>query len=308
MIAVSIFLAGAVLLVVPGLLDQPRCLPGREWARAVAPSLAGGLVAVVVGLLLFALPTLLAALHSAGVTGICEGVPVPLAPGGPVLGWAALAAAVLVTIRAVRGGRSALRAARSAAVEPWLGRHEHHGEFDLVVIPTDALLAMSVPSTPPQVVISAGLVECLDPDQLDVVIQHEATHHRCGHWRYSLVAAVVESGLRPVPFVDRSARTLRASLERWADEGVAGTSAARRTHISRALAAVGGAHRWPGTRWQAQIGARRERLARPSGTTSAVSASAVAPALLLAPTALLTLAAWNIFAHHMAAVAGSCPH
>lgn len=296
MIAVSIILAGVVLLVVPGIFDQPRFLPGREWARAVAPSLACGLIAVVSGLVLFALPTLLAVLHSVGLADLCARVPVPFSPGGPLTGWVALVVAVLVSTRAVRGGHRALRDARSAAVEPWLGRHERRGDFDLVVLPTDELLAMSVPSRPPQVVISTGLVERLEPGQLDVVIRHEATHHRCGHWRYSLVAAMVESGLGPVPLVDRSARTLRASLEQWADEGAAGASTLRRTHVGRALAAVGANHR------------RRERLAHPSGTTSGVPASAVAPALLLAPTALMAVAAWNLFAHHMAALASSCPH
>lgn len=308
MIAVSIILAGAALIAVPGVVDQPRFLRGREWARAVALSLAVGSGALVVGLVLFALPTQLAALHAMGLTGICDGIRVPLSPGGPGLGWTALLAAVLVAIRAGRGGRRALLRARSARVEPWLGRHENHGDFDLVVLPTDALVAMSVPSAPPQVVISEGLVECLAPEQLDVVIEHEATHHRYGHWRYSVLAALVESGLRPLPLVGRSTEALRSSLERWADEGATGTSITRQAHIRRALASVGAPRRSPDAARRARLRDRIERVASPAGPAPGVRALAVVPALILGPAALLTVTAWSLFAHHMASLVGSCPH
>ena len=56
------------------------------------------------------------------------------------VGWSAVVVLGLVAGRAAVVVTRARRSVRDAGVEPWLGRHENRGDFDLVVLPTDRLL------------------------------------------------------------------------------------------------------------------------------------------------------------------------
>jgi len=310
MIAALLVLTGAALVALPGLVGTPLRVPAAEWARVAAASLFAGFATIETGLLLLALPTVLRALHAAGVASICEHVLTPLAPGGAVLGWTCALVATVIGVRAWRSGRRAFRTACAVEAEPWLGRHEDRGDFELVVLPTDALLAVSVPAPQPQVLISDGLVERLDADQLEAVICHEATHHRCGHWRYLLLATAVERGLRPLPLVARSTQSLRNALEVWADDTAAGKSASGRALVCSAIVAVAG----PVEDTTAPKGPRRalrdrtRRLERGPATRGLPWRLAVhAPTLVLAFITVVLLATWAVGTQHAAALTHLCP-
>ena len=235
MIAALLVLTGWVLTILPGTYHRAARLESRRWARSAAASLGVGLLSVEVGLVALAAPAALRALRIPAIAGVCDHLVGPFTLGGY---FGAVTAGMVATIVALRVGHAARRTYRSTlatVVEPWLGRHEDKGDFDLVVLPTDQLLAMSVPGVRGQVVISEGLIDSLSPEQLDVVIEHEATHQRNRHWRYTMLASVVEHAFAPFRGPARSADALRTSLEAWADDGAAGESAHRRAVVRRAI-------------------------------------------------------------------------
>ena len=309
MIAALLALLGLVLIVLPGVSRFPARLPAAEWARIAAASLLIGFVAFELGLALLALPTVLHSVHAAGFAAICEKVLTPLAPGGDLVGWVAAVIAFVVALRAARAVRRARRNTSAVEAEPWLGRHEDRGDFELVVLPTPELLAVSVPAVPPQVLISDGLVERLDDEQLEAVIRHEASHHRFRHWRFSLLAVAVERGLRPLPFVATATESLRCALEGWADEAAAGHSSRGRTTVRDALVAVAGPIDDPAFHVPMRsVRDRARRLDRgPSTRTLALRFAVHAPVLVFAATSVVLIVGWAAGAHHAAAVAGYCP-
>jgi hypothetical protein len=302
MTAALVALAGLVLVAIPGLCGSRFRLAGAEWARLAATSLAVGIAAIELGLVMLALPTILRALHAAGFAAICERVLISLAPGGELSGWFAAALAAFVAIRAFRAGRRAQRAARAARVEPWLGIHEPRGEYELVVLPTEKLLAVSVPATPPQILVSDGLVTRLEAEELEAVIRHEAAHHRFRHWRYSLLAVIVEQALRPLPFVANSSHALRTALEVWADEGAAGNSPHGRALVRRAIGTVAG------TQGEPDAVERARRLAHAtSARPLSLRLVAHGPVLFLGVALLVLLSGWAVGVHHAVALASYCP-
>ena len=308
MIPLLLILTALVMIVLPGIIGQPLRLRAAEWARAAAASLFVGFVGLELALVLLALPTVLRTLDAAGFASICDHFLAPLTPGGPVLGWASLAAATVLAVRMLLAVWRGRRLARSAEVEPWLGHHEDRGDFELVVLPTPELLAVSVPGAAPQVVVSEGLVHQLDPHELDVVLRHEETHLRCKHWRYSMLGTAVERALWPLPLVARSSRALRSALEAWADEEAAGDSASRRASVRSAMLTL--ANRGGTPRRHASgcvLGERARRLTRPPLATSmGARAIVLAPMLVLGLTAVLLLADWTAGARHAVATAGYC--
>lgn len=309
MIAGLVVLVGLLLIVLPGLAGPSVRLPAAEWARLAGSSLLLGFAAVEVGLALVALPTVLRALHAAGIATICEHVLGPLFSGPDAVGWISASLAIVVGLRGALAGRSAYRKARANEIEPWLGRHVDHGDFELVVLPTSSLVALSVPAAPPQVLISDGLVDRLDSDQLEAVIRHEATHHRFRHWRFTLLATAVERALVPLPLVSRSTRSLRTALEAWADEAAAGRSASGRAVVRDAIVAVSGpVHSLPSRASQRDVDERTRRLEGvPDVGAFVLRAAMHAPVLMLGVAAVALLAGWVVDAHHATALAGYCP-
>ncbi|MFA5883184.1 MAG: M56 family metallopeptidase [Acidimicrobiia bacterium] len=235
MTAALLVLTGWVLTILPGVYHRTARLESRRWARSAATSLWVGLLSVEVGLVALATPAALRALHVPAIAGVCDNLIGPFTLGGNVGAIVAGTLATILALRVVRAARHSYRSTLAVAVEPWLGRHEDRGDFDLVVLPTDHLLAMSVPGVHGQVVISQGLVDSLASDQLEVVIEHEATHQRNRHWRHTMLASVVERSFAPFRGPTRSADALRRSLEAWADDGAAGDSAHRRATVRRAV-------------------------------------------------------------------------
>ncbi|WP_248830886.1 M56 family metallopeptidase [Frankia sp. Mgl5] len=140
------------------------------------------------------------------------------------------AAAVLVTaatgmllVAAVRTGRDLARAER-------LVRQAPPGQ--VMVVPgwmPDACAVGGI--TGGRIVITTGMLDCLDPAEQDAVLAHERAHLAGGHhWLRITVAccAAVSPPLRRFPAL------LEAACERWADEHAARATERRRV-LARAL-------------------------------------------------------------------------
>jgi hypothetical protein len=301
------------LLVLPG-CARPlgRRLPPAEWAKLCAGLLLAGGIALEVGLLLVGGPTALRLAGMEAVADLCEHLLGELAPGGTPLGMAAAMTALLL---AVGTGRSLLRARQSRRVlrvEPEIGWHRELLGHDLVVLPSEELVAFSAGVHPPQVVVSQRLVDLLADDELAAVLRHELTHIRHRHDRYLLLARVVEQGLGLLPLVRRSTGALRCALERWADEEAAGGARRGRESVRAALVRVIEATAIPDVAAFMSLGTVVERLqalqaAPASGSSLLRRAFVYLPALVLV---LLTVAALEGTVEHVAVLrmfAGLCP-
>lgn len=229
------------LLVLPaGLGRVGRRMAPQEWARLVIWSLATGAVALELALILVGLPTVARSVGVPQLASACERMAGGLAPGGPVVGWFAAGSATLVLGFAARAALRARRSRRGLRIESTLGEHRDHNSYELVVLPTERVIAVSVPGNPGQIVVSDGLVRSLSPEAFEVVLRHEEAHLAWRHGRYLVAASMVESSLGIVPLVRRSAAILRLAVERWADEDAA-MSVGSRTQVHEALIGVGNA-------------------------------------------------------------------
>ncbi len=244
MMTASLLLSALGLLAVPGLLRPlARRLPPAEWAALCALLLAAGAIVLEVLALLVAIPTVMRAAGLPEIADLCQEALGRLIPGGALVGWAAFAAATGVPVLAVREVLRARRIRRTVrvGVGPVAGeRLAHHGH-PLLVVPSDRLVAFSVPGPAPQVVVSRRLAEELSDGELTAVLHHELAHLDNQHHHYLLLASVVEGSLGLLGPVRRSAAALRAALERWADEQAALASAGGRASVRSALLRVAAA-------------------------------------------------------------------
>jgi hypothetical protein len=145
---------------------------------------------------------------------------VPLAAG--------LGAGLLLLMMGVGGGRSLRRYRRVRA----------EGGSPLQILTTTEPIAVTLPGRRPRILISTGMLACLDPRQRDVVYAHEWAHARHSHHRFLLVGDVVASA---VPILRPVANQLSHAVERWADEEAALAVGDRRlvaTAIAQAALAV----------------------------------------------------------------------
>lgn len=298
--------AGLGLLAAPGVLLPSVPLGGREAARLAASTLVAGLVLVASGLIFMATPAIVGVTHLGDVAEMCARVLTPLTPRRDVVGLLAGALSVLLLSRGAHAGIRAQRGARRARAEPWLGDHEDRQSYDLVVVPTDQMLAYSVPGRKPQVIVSRGLLDELDDAEVDAVIRHEAAHHSARHSRYLMVAIVAEGAFRPLRWVTRSTAALRTALEAWADSDATSGSPAASADLRSALVAVA-CH---------LVAHNRDRSSGFTRRTQAlegrVNRGAAGVLLRRSPIAVLTSAliilalVWAGGAHHVAASAGYC--
>ncbi|MCX6521310.1 MAG: M56 family metallopeptidase [Actinobacteria bacterium] len=95
----------------------------------------------------------------------------------------------------------------------------------LAVADDDTPFAITLPGPGGRIVVSAGLIQALDPHETEVVIAHEQAHAALRHDRYLLLGALVTAFLPPLAWL--SSR-LTFSLERWADETAADRCGDRR--------------------------------------------------------------------------------
>lgn len=306
----AIILLGLLLLGFPGgIASRAWRYPPAEWSRVTALSLALGASTVYIGLVLTALPTLLEGVHLDGIASICGDVLRRLTWGQEPVGWTATILAFSIPALAATALFHARRSARRARIEPWLGEHVDQGEFELVVVPVQALVAVAVPGRQPQVVVSRGLVSELDEPRLNAVIRHEAAHHRLGHRRYLLLASVIDRVFGLVPFVSRSTQALRDSIEQWADAATACGTPAGASNLRSAIFAVARASNndADAPSW-GQVSVRAERLqAEGSNGNSLTRGVAYLPAGALSVTTLALLGFWSANSHHLLILGGYCP-
>jgi predicted Zn-dependent protease len=108
-----------------------------------------------------------------------------------------------------------------------MGQHGRLEGHDLVVLPSRRLLAFTVSDQPGQVVVTDGLIDALDDDELAALLWHEAAHPRRHHRRHLLLAGMIDRSLGMLPPVRHSTAALRCALERWADEEAAASEVGR---------------------------------------------------------------------------------
>ncbi|MBA3653251.1 MAG: M56 family metallopeptidase [Actinobacteria bacterium] len=277
----GLLLVGAFLVLAVPLSLRPigRRMPPARWARVCAVCLLAGAVLWQVGLVSVALPGVLRTLHAGGLANACDrvlGGVNPVVAGG--LGWIAAVLVGLTGVRARRERRRIKDNRHRAHVEPWLGAHTAHDRFELVVLPCDEVIAISTDGAPAQVVVSAGLVETLTPEQLDAVVRHEAAHLQHRHARLLLMSGAIRSALWYVPVARLSCHVLETALERWADEEAAGPSAAERSVVREALWRVTESTSSPGVAAFAGPATIAERL---DALTSPAPARSLARSLLV---------------------------
>ena len=303
--------AGLGLIALPGLCAPlGRRLGAGEWARLCQIALIAGAVLVEVACVLYAAPTVLRAAGAPALARMCERALRTLLPGAAWAGWLAAAGALTIAASSGLGVLRARRGAVGARIEPWLGEHRGFDGYDLVTLPTDRAIALSVTGTPSQIVVSRGLVESLTPPQLELVVRHEAAHLDLRHQRILRRAVAIDHGFAFFPPARRSTGVLRTALERWADEVAAGDQPAERSTLRSAL--LGVVALAVGAELAAfaaadTISERLEALARsrPSPSRSA-RASTYAPGLSLAAVVVAAVAASGGQAYMVISMVGHC--
>jgi hypothetical protein len=303
-------LVGVGLLSFPALASSAVIVrPPAERARVTTAALIGGAIAVELALLLTAIPTVLDWLRVEGLSVVCHHIVDRLAAGGPIIGWLSLAlGSFLLALVILTVDRSRRRISR-ARIAPWFGAHEERDTFELVIVPTSHLVAVSVPGAHPQVVVSDGMAACLDRGGLEALIAHEAAHLQCRHRRFLVVALLIERLFGWLPDARASAAVLRDAVEEWADDVAATGVVDRRVALCGALRTVAAAAQ-PDRHIDTQAERRMNRLVRVaprSRTASAATRGAYGLAGAVALIGVVLFTTWLRTSHHLVALSGYCP-
>lgn len=307
---VGLLVIGTALLALPGVLfARTLRAPAREMLPVVGGSVAVGILVVELSLALLALPTVLRTAQLTGLATVCEHAFGPLTVTNPAVGWLAALGATWIGVRVAGALHRAHRAAQATRAEPWLGTHIARGTFEVVTLPTPELLAVQVPGSPPQIILSQGLVEQLNADEVELVVRHEEAHLLNHHRRYLLVAAAIHSSLGWLAPVKASVGQLRALVEAEADEVAAGPSASERrafSHIITRIACEAGHDTRIETDHRSVLArvARLDRHLRPS--TRLVRVLTLAPLAVLTLTIVILVTGWFAESHHAVALGRSC--
>ncbi|TYB42077.1 M56 family metallopeptidase [Actinomadura chibensis] len=147
--------------------------------------------------------------------------PVPDAVGIPAVLLSA--AGVWVAGGTAVGWASELRSAREQARRP---------------LETDVPIAVAVPGRHGGVLLSRGMLRAFTAAELHVVFQHETSHLRHRHHRYTASGTLLAALLPPLRPLDAR---LRLAVERWADEDAA-EAVGDRAFVARTIAKAALAH------------------------------------------------------------------
>lgn len=309
--AVALVALGVFLATLPALSQRTsRTLHPSEWSRLAAGSLIIGAAIFEVGLALLATPTVLRWLGVEALAAACGRVVGPLIPVGDVGGWSAAASFVVTAGLGIRGLRSARAAAADAWIELEIGAHRVEHGVHIVVVPTERLLAYSISSPTPQIVVSEGLVSQCRPDELDVIVAHERAHLTHGHHRLLSLAAAARAALSWWPPTARTHRLVCAGLERWADASAAGHEQARRSCLSDVLERIATE---PSPIAAAGLSSAALTAERIAALTQPIAGDHVLQRVLYVPGAVIGVASvfafavWVSQAQVVLALAGRCP-
>ena len=226
----SVLLATPILTVRVGRRVHPA-----DWTRWSFGSLVAGAVAAEAALLLFAFPTVLRALGAHALVAACARMTGSLIPGGPVVGWSIAATSLLLPVgfglgvAAVRRTNRGVAACVAGAAPVRIGGH------DVVLVPFDDVVALTVGGDRRVIVVSDGMRRALSTEGLEAVVRHEASHGTHGHDRYLAVLAGLDRAFVLLAFVRRSTSIVRCGIERWADEDAAASHPDGRRIVRDAL-------------------------------------------------------------------------
>jgi Zn-dependent protease with chaperone function len=213
-----LFLAALALLLVPVALGGiGHGLAHPERTRLMVGSLAAGITLVEFGLILTAAPTVLRAFHMTDLAAVCERLAGHVLGGNAAVGWAAGALALMLPGLALIGAWRSHTVRHRMRAESWVGTHSRLGPHELVVLPTPAMLALSVPGKPGQILLSEGLMNALKPKEVEAILRHEAAHLDLRHGSMLTIVSMVQWSVGWLPIMRRSLSSLRLSLEQWAD-------------------------------------------------------------------------------------------
>jgi Zn-dependent protease with chaperone function len=137
-----------------------------------------------------------------------------------------LAAAVLLLVMVAGSVRYAYMVRSEVSV--------YRGVDGVEVIDVEGPVAFAVPGRPGGVVIGAGLLRDLDPDERAAVLAHENAHLRYNHHRLIRLSEICAAG---IPLLRPMARQVRFMTERWADE-VAADQVGSREIVANTIARV----------------------------------------------------------------------
>ena len=158
-----------------------------------------------------------------------------LMPGGPIVGWSIAATAFLLPVGFVTGVEGVRRTNRdvaawvSGSVSVRIGGHE------VVLVPLDDAVALTVGGDRRVIVVSEGMCRALTTEGLEAVVRHEVSHSIHGHDQYLAVLAGLDRAFALLPFVRRSTSVVRCGVERWADEDAAASHPDGRRIVRDAL-------------------------------------------------------------------------
>lgn len=217
-----------IALVAPGLIAALASATGALVHRRLRPSIAASVLAtttavtaltVVWSLAILSMGFLAHLAWAAGLRAWCQALGVAHDAVPPAAGALALLVLTSMAVAAARAFR------RNRPDAPDVG-----GE--LVVLPSHVPAAYAVPGRPGHIVVSVGMLKCLDDDERRVLLAHERAHLRHRHDRYVGVADVAVSA---VPILRPLGTRVRFATERWADEAAAAEVGDRRL-VARAIA------------------------------------------------------------------------
>jgi len=232
--------AALVLLGLPAALARVgRRLAPSEWAWLCAVAIGGGAFVLEAVVLLRAAPGVLAAAGFDAFAAACGRALGPLLTGGADVTWAAATAAGVLPAAAAVALHRARRLRSRLAAELWLGERHDIAGGSVVVLPLRRPLAVSFHHSEPLVIISQGLVDMLDEEEVAAVVGHERAHLDHDHQRLQSVRTAVAPVLGRLPVVRRSLAVFDLAVERWADEASA-SDHERREILRRSLLRVAG--------------------------------------------------------------------
>jgi hypothetical protein len=234
----SVRLAVAVsLLVLPALTRRwaVRSEKPAMWARFVLVSLVAGATLLAAGLAHEALPLVLSLAGPEDLAAVCLRIGGHVIARMPFGGWLSVGLLAILLTGSIRGVIRARSRWDNLHAEPMLGDHRELGQNEIVILDTPQHLAVSVPGSPGQVLVSQSVVSELDAEQFDGLIRHEEAHLDLHHARFLLAGAAVDGAFGSVGPIHRGVTSLRLSLERWADEVAIGSSQSRRAALRGAL-------------------------------------------------------------------------
>jgi len=298
---------GIAILSMPRWMSPlTRRLDPREAVRMCVGAVVLGAILVEVSLILFAVPVISHALGLKSLSVSCHFLS-DLTPGGLPVGWliAVLAAALPVLVR--RGWLRANAVTEAMRAEPSLGSHRSYNGIDLVQLPTESLIAYSIGTPDPQIVVSDGLASLLSPDEFEAVVSHEAAHVHDDHGRMLRILAALET---PVPSLRWITTSVRVAMERCADESAVRHDPAKRMALLDALLKVSDAHVPDSIAAFTQRSGVVERahalLASPPAPTGLQRVLARVTVSGAAAGSVVLLAGWAFEAHMLMTMSGLC--